>query len=140
MVKAMAGYKIPVDEMTLMIINPATKRPISKVTLFKHFPEELKTGFVNMKMRLMAATYRNALGEIKVNEDGKTEVVREGNVTAQIWLGKTMLGMREKLDIEVPPEGPIDERSELDAARRVAFTMAQGAHILKAQKKTKQTA
>lgn len=135
MVRAMAGYRIPQDEMCLLIINPKNKLPISLITLRKHFSEEIRQGYAHLKTRIMAATVRNALGEVEQLPDGRSRVLREGNVTAQIWLGKTLLGMREKVDIEAPPVIDEADDSTLDAARRVAFTMAMGAKL--AEKKGK---
>lgn len=133
LVLSLAGYRIPEDEMCLLIRHP-NGNPIVLHTLRKHFRDELDSGFTNGKMRIMAATFRNALGETKVNEKGKMEVVREGNVTAQIWLGKTLYGMREKVEVETPPPESNSETSLLDAARRVAFTLAMGARIATAHK------
>lgn len=136
LVKAMAGYKIAEDEICLLVINPKSKRPISPMTLRKHFRDELDTGFISGKMRVMAATFRNAIGDKE----------HPGNVTAQIWLGKTMYGMREKVDIDIPPPAPTDsgETTLLDAARRVAFTLAMGADLAskaaQPKKKAKETA
>lgn len=144
LVKAMTGYKIPMDEICMLVINPKSKRPVSTTTLQKHFRDELDTGFVSGKMRVMAATFRNAIGEQKQNPDGTISVVREGNVTAQIWLGKTLYGMREMVQVDVPPPPPDAEHNLLDAARRVAFTLAMGASIAEKQPapkaKTKQHA
>lgn len=134
LVLSLAGYRIPEDEMCLLIRHPDGSHIVPH-TLRKHFRDELDSGFTNGKMRIMAATFRNALGETKVNEKGKVEVVREGNVTAQIWLGKTLYGMREKVEVEIPPP-PAESNAEtnlLDAARRVAFTLAMGANMAKAQ-------
>jgi hypothetical protein len=128
-----AAYRIPEDEIVLAVLNPATKKPISPVTLRKHFAEELKMGFMNGRMRIMAATFQSAQG-IK-DADGKFAV--QPNVTAQIWLGKTLYGMRERVEVDVPltpaasaamgtPEG---EEITLEAARRVAFTLRLGATI-----------
>ncbi len=133
MVLSLAGYRIPEDEMCLLIRHPDGSHIVPH-TLRKHFRDELDSGFTNGKMRIMAATFRNALGETKVNEKGKVEVVREGNVTAQIWLGKTLYGMREKVEVETPPPESNSETSLLDAARRVAFTLAMGARIVTAHK------
>src|ERR1035437_6547609 len=77
MVKAAAGYRIPEDEIVQVIINPATKRPISKVTLIKHFKDEIAQGYASLRMRIMAATVRNALGTVVQGPDGKVGVEKE---------------------------------------------------------------
>jgi hypothetical protein len=141
----MAGYRMPQDEMCLLVKH-ADGKPIALPTLRLHFREELDAGFASGKMRVMAATFRNAIGETRRNAQGQVEVVREGNVTAQIWLGKTLYGMREQVVVEVPPPEPNAEENLLDAARRVAFTLAMGASLAKkapappAKKGQKQTA
>ena len=133
MVKAAAGYRIPEDEICLVIINPRSKRPISGMTLRKHFADEIAQGYASLRIRIMAATVRNALGIVTQGPDGKVTVEREGNVTAQIWLQKTLYGAREHVDV-VPPT-PVQTEDEelitLNSARRVAFTMALGARIVK---------
>ena len=120
LVKAMAGYRMPQDEMCLLVKH-ADGKPIALPTLRLHFREELDAGFASGKMRVMAATFRNAIGD----KD------HPGNVTAQIWLGKTLYGMREQVVVEVPPPEPNAEENLLDAARRVAFTLAMGASLAK---------
>jgi hypothetical protein len=134
----MAGYRMPQDEMALLIINPQTKRPISETTLKHHFADELAQGYASLRMRIMAATVRNALGEVRQGPNGQAEVVRDGNVTAQIWLQKTLYGAREQVDVAAPAGIKADEEiSTLDAARRVAFTLALGARIMREQKSAK---
>lgn len=125
-----ATYRIPEDEIVQAIINPTSGKPISPVTLRKHFPEELKQGYVQGKMRLMAATFQSATG-IK-DTDGKFTLAP--NVTAQIWLGKVLYGMRESVAVEVPPASAVPEGAEenvtLEASRRVAFLLHAGARMV----------
>ena len=138
MVKAAAGYRIAEDEICKVVINPKTKRPISRTTLQQHFRDEIDQGYATLHIRIMAATVRNALGDIRQGPDGRTEVVREGNVTAQIWLQKTLYGARELVDLPAPPiTAEADEMSEIEGARRVAFSMALGAHIVARKEKKK---
>lgn len=130
LVKALVGYKIPHDEICLLITNRKDGKAISVNTLKKHFEEELITGFADAKMRIMAASFRSAIGD----KD------HPGNVTAQIWLSKAMFGMHETIAVDVPanPEPPASgETNLLEAARRVAFTLALGANVAKKQSKAK---
>lgn len=126
-VKLGATYRIPEDEICVAIINPTSGKPISPVTLRKHFPEELKLGHVDGKMRLMAAQFNSATGI--AGKNGK--YLLTPNVTAQIWLGKVLLGQRESVVVEPPAPPPGAENSEgevtLEAARRLAFTLHLGA-------------
>lgn len=141
LVKSMAGYRIPQDEMALLVINPGTNKPISETTLKKVFAEELAQGYANLRVRIMAASVRSALGIVKQGPNGETIVEQQGNVTAQIWLQKTLYGAREPGrgpgdDQPPPPVMPGDEGTPmLDAARRVAFVLARGAAQAKAAKK-----
>lgn len=129
-VQMMASFRIPETEMLLLIKNK-NGVPITAKTLRKHFREELDTGYTHLKTRLMAASVRDALGEQDVDATtGKVKIVRPGNVTAQIWLQKSLFGARENIEV-IPPAPVADEADEatLDAARRVAFTMALGARL-----------
>ena len=127
-------YRIPEDEIVRVVLNPDTKRPISPVTLRKHFAEDLKQGFVNGKMRLMAAQFQSATG---IKDAAGTGWMLPPNVTAQIWLGKVLLGQREQVAVDVPLT-PEAEESEgevtLEAARRIAFVMRMGAQQVRARK------
>lgn len=140
MVLAAAGYRMPEDEIALVIINPQTKAPISPVTLRKHFAEEIAKGYATLKMRIMAATVRNALGVVKQGPNGEAIVESQGNVTAQIWLQKTLYGARELTEV-IPPTIPLADGeasvSDIDAARRVAFLMASGARAMQASQAVK---
>lgn len=139
MVEMMAAYRIAEDEMVKLIINPQTGAPITRVTLRKHFRKEIDTGFLQGKMRIMAASFRSALGETKQNADGTVEVTKDGNVTAQIWLQKTLYGAREKMDVELPTVSTDPESNEVtfDQARRIAFSLAMGARAKQAMAKAK---
>lgn len=120
MVEALAMYRVPQDEMALLVINPKTKRPISEVTLRKHFAAEIDSGFAKGRMRIMAASFRSALGTQEA----------PGNVTAQIWLQKVLYGLREKVEVELPANaafGTTEPTDMLEAARRLAFTLTVGA-------------
>jgi len=128
-----AGYRMPEDEIARVVINPKTGQPISKKTLIKHFRAELDNGFATIKMRVHAAMVRSACGV--EGKDGKFDL--PPNVTAQIWLGKTLYGMRENVAVEVPaaatlgPEG--QDGITLENARRVAFALSLGASIVEKQ-------
>ena len=136
-----AGYKMPEDEIARVVINPKTGKPISKVTLLAHFRADLDNGFATVKMRVMAASVRSAVGERERKGDGTEDetgkFVLPPNVTAQIWLSKALFGMRENVAIELPaaatlgPEG--QDGITLENARRVAFALSLGASIAEKQ-------
>jgi hypothetical protein len=44
-----SGFKMPWDEIRLLVINERTKLPISKETLQKHFVDELQNGKAQLK-------------------------------------------------------------------------------------------
>ncbi|HVA19348.1 MAG TPA: hypothetical protein VMU55_04165 [Solirubrobacteraceae bacterium] len=143
MVEMMAAYKIPEDDMCKVLKNQHSGKPISRMTLRKHFAAQLDTGWVTGKMRLLAATFRDAIGEVRKRSDGTTEIVRPGNVTAQIWLQKTLYGFRETMGLEVPAataDEPGSDDVTLDNARRVAFQLALGARVVAAKARRKEKA
>ncbi len=130
MVRSMAGFRMPQDEIAQVILNPKTHKPISERTLINHFKDELQQGYSQLKMRIYAASVRSAIGD----KD------HPGNVTAQIWLQKTLYGARETTEFGLPgaPGAAfVDTNAEttmLDDARRVAFLMASGARVAKKTK------
>ena len=129
LVERMASLAIPVHDMVLLLPSPQTgkKKPIdhiSVMTLYKHYPEELKKGSLRSHVQVLNAFYKSCVG------DPATGV--QPNVTAQIWYTKTRLGWREPPDpnrvIQAEPakEVDVDADNALEAARRVAFTLALG--------------
>lgn len=127
-VRVCAGYRMPLEEIALVVINPTTKKPISKVTLLKHFREEIDRGFATIKMRIMAASVRSAIGV--EGKDGTFTLTP--NVTAQIWLQKSLYGARELVNVEAPADAATAAEGDevtLESARRVAFTLAYGARL-----------
>jgi len=146
-VQALAVYAIPQDEMCLHVINPQTGKPICINVLKKWFEHELAMGKAQGRSRVMAATFRNALGETETITEGDRVITRQtvpGNVTAQIWLGKTLYGMRESDPVPrgVPPDPaqaaaagvPDEQATAISQARDVAFAMALGKKLLENKK------
>lgn len=123
MVELMAAYRMPHDEMVLVIQNPTSGKPISPITLRKHFAPQIQQGYAKGRMRIMAASFKSATGWDKDTP---------GNVTAQIWLQKTLYGIRETVSMEGPvaptPVEAAAENSIIEGARRVAFALALGAN------------
>ncbi|HEX6992365.1 MAG TPA: hypothetical protein VF151_10785 [Gemmatimonadales bacterium] len=144
MVEMMAGFRIPEDEMVKVLKNPHSGQPISRMTLRKHFRPQLDSGYVNGKVRLLAATFRNALGVTRTGPNGEMVIEQQGNVTAQIWLQKVLHGMKEQMSFDLP--GTVEEvdgdEVTIENARRVAFVLALGARAVarKPKKKAKSTA
>ncbi len=98
--------------MTILIINPATKRPISPVTLRKHFRLELDRGLLEADItagqNLLRLTSRSA--------------------AAAIFWGKVRLHMKETAELEIPIPNALDgddaqPADVKDLARRIAFTL-----------------
>lgn len=129
MVEAMAGFGIPQEEMVKLLINPRTGKPISEVTLIKHFRDELDRGMTHANVRVMQGMFKNATTATKVNPGG--------NPILQIFWAKAR--MRWRQDDRRPPMGGMgdpdqpqaplhpDEVNMLEAARRLAFTITMGA-------------
>lgn len=128
MVEAMTGFGITYDDQCQLIINPATGRPICKHTLIKVFQMEHLRGRTTTKLKVMSGLFKNAtIG---------TETNPGGNVTAQIFYLKTQCGWKEEKEEEAPP--PIEDLSgetkQIEAARRIAFTLAKGALLVNKKK------
>jgi hypothetical protein len=83
LVKLLAGYALPHDRIVKAIRNPHTRRPIGIGTLYKHFADELDAG----------ATEVDALCTEML-----TKRLREGNVTALIWVTKNRWGWKDVVE------------------------------------------
>lgn len=74
-----AGFGIPHEELRRAVINPHNGRPIDAKTLREHFSEELANGRVKVKITIAGAL----LAGTKMD------------AATRIFLGKTVLGLRE---------------------------------------------
>lgn len=121
MVKVLAGIGMPEVEMVNVIINPQTKRPISPITLRKHFREELDQGFVQANSAVAAGLYANATKP--------TDTHPGGNPSAQMFWLKCRLGWQQNPEKHKPALPPALETAvnDLDTARRLAFLFAKAA-------------
>lgn len=119
-VELCAGFGIPEDEMIRLIINPDTKKPISKNTLLKYFRVEIDRGRTTAKFKVIGGLYKNATTPTDTNPGGIP--------VAQIFWLKTQAGWKEaQPDAPTPPREEVDEVNRLEIARRVAFTLISGA-------------
>lgn len=133
LVERMSSLGIPLEDMVLLLPSPQTgkKKPIEHIsinTLRKHYPEELKKGSLRTHVQVLNAFYKNCVGDPAAGI--------APNVTAQIWYTKTRLGWKEASDpkpVEQPKDVETEESSELEVARRVAFTLALGHQAAKKQ-------
>lgn len=116
MVEVMAGMVIPDDVICQLLLYDGN--PIGESTLKKHFRQELSQGRAKLRVRHGQALFK---------------AVEEGNVTAQIWWDKTRNRVTESIGIGIDVPTPDAEHNLLDAARRVAFTLAMGASIAEKQ-------
>ena len=119
------GFQIPQDVICQLIIHPKTGLPIGETTLKLRFAEELRKGSANTRVLHAMALWKN---------------VTAGHVTAQIWWDQTRNNIGRDLKAhdtgESAPKAKIDV-DEVDivvTARRLAFTLAQGAAKAKAAK------
>lgn len=102
MVEVGTGIGIPQHDMVTAILSPTSGRPISEVTLRKHFKDEIRTGTVKFKMKV-------GVNLLKLSER---------NASAAIFLGKVRLGMKETVKIEHSGKvegGPHLTEAQLDA-------------------------
>jgi len=81
-VELMAGFGIPHDDICLAVIHVETGRPITKKTLAKHFRAELDEGRSRVKLKVMTTLMYRAQ--------------HDQSPAAAIFLGKSVLGLREK--------------------------------------------
>lgn len=113
----MAAMGIPEDQMVMAVHNPATKAPISPVTLRKHFREELDKGMLQANSKVAAALFKNATTP--------TETFPGGIPAAQIFWAKTRMRWQQRPELnQPPPPEPTEEVSMQDAMRRAAFVLA----------------
>jgi hypothetical protein len=116
MVKAMAGYGIPEDEICKIVINPTTNKPVDGKTLRKHFRDELDTGEIIANSKVAESLYRHA-----------TQGTGQGAVTAAIFWLKTRARWKEtdRLEVTGKDGGPIQKHSITTAEfREIAKNIA----------------
>jgi hypothetical protein len=110
LVEELAGFGIPEADIARRVINPATKEPISPVTLRKHYREELDVGHIRANEAVAGALFKNATT--------KTETYPGGIPVAQIfWLktrGKGQWKDKQHIEVEKPPSEM--EEAEIDQA------------------------
>ena len=123
MVEAMAGLGIPEDRQVLIIINPKTRRPISPVTLRKHFRRELDTGILKADIKAGQNLLR----------------LTSTSAAAAIFWGKVRLHMRETVEFPLPgdlSDGDAQATDVKELARRIAFTLVLAGRQAKPKPKT----
>lgn len=126
----MCAMGIPEDQMVLAVLNPETNKPISPVTLRKHFREELDKGFIQANAKVAAGLFKNATTA--------TERMPGGLVAAQIFWAKTRMRWQQRPELNPPPPPPpADISDDKDLARRLAFMLAKGAAATEGEGKPK---
>jgi hypothetical protein len=104
LVERLIGYStLGHDEICLLIINPATGRPISKATMHRIFDREVQTGAVLMKANLSKAVFTTAIGA-PAEFDASNNMVqaeRAPNPRLLEFLAKTQFGWNEKQVIQI---------------------------------------
>src|SRR5262245_28990346 len=78
LVKLLSGLKVNQDQIRLLLLNQYSNKPISKVTLHRHFKAELETGNVALK-ELIARKFVDAL------EAGESWATRLGLKNKYRW-------------------------------------------------------
>lgn len=120
-----AGLGIPQQELVHAIINPATKRPISSITLQKHFREELDRGLIRTKLKaganLLAMTANNAACAIFFAK------CRLGFNERASWTPRDPAPLLNPFEAMPKEEVAIAEgKSMTEIARRIAWTLTMG--------------
>lgn len=117
----MSACGIPEHEMVVIITNPKTKKPISPVTLRKHFRAELDRGILTTNMKVMAGLFKNATTATAANPGG--------NPILQMFWAKTRLHWRDNVPMgaDLPPPGDAEDADEIkinyEIARRIAYAL-----------------
>lgn len=112
---------IPEDQMVAAIVNPQTHKPISPVTLRKHFREQLDKGSVQATTKVGLSLYKNATTP--------TDTYPGGIPVAQLFWLKCRARWQQNPE-RVPPPPKAEAAEQMDAretARRMAFLLAKGA-------------
>lgn len=94
MVKAMAGYGIPHDDICTVV-------GITGKTLRKHYREEIDTGEVNANTQVVGALFKAATG---------------GNVTAAIFWTKARMGWSDRGPQQDENTPPVDTAKAIHGA------------------------
>lgn len=118
----MAGMGIPEDQMVAAILNPATKAPISPVTLRKYFKDELREGHIQATAQVGASLFRNATTP--------TETYPGGIPVAQIFWLKCRGRWQQNPERNPLPPPPKDDEmnsTDKDVVRRLAFMLSKAA-------------
>lgn len=135
-VELMAACGIPEEDMVVLIINPKSKKPISPVTLRKHFREELDRGILGANMKVIGGLFKNATT--------KTKLYPAGNPILQIFWAKCRLRWNQSAgtvggllgDRSAPPPLPDEDIvPNFELARRIAFALSQAIATPKPVKK-----
>lgn len=105
-VELMSGLGIPEAEITYVIINPETGKPISENTLRKHFKAEIAKGGAGLKTQVGQFVVNTILGrtrkviEIRDGKEVEVEVPlgltsEQARATLTIFFCKTRMGWKE---------------------------------------------
>lgn len=107
-VETLAGYGLTHDQISKLIVNPQTGKPIDRNTLAKHFREELDKGIAVANAAVAQSLFRKAIG------NGPT------SVTAAIFWLKARAGWVDRQTVELTGAngGPIELSSVKDSLVR----------------------
>jgi len=102
LVREMAVWGVPYQDIAQHIINPNTKKPIDRSTLTRNFREELDAGTAEANVKLASVGYLQAVG-------WPAEYDHEGNLIRPYqppvpmmtkWQQAVRLGYKEKMVVE----------------------------------------
>lgn len=114
LVEEVRGHNLTLDEIAVLILDPATGKPVSVTQLEEAFAHEIASGLVKAKARVGASLMDLAVGRPSVIEQTivkgkkKTMIVRKGcppDVSAIKWWEQSRAGYREKGNEDERPPG-----------------------------------
>ena len=117
------GAGLSVVEARKLIINPVTKKPISKPIFLREFRDEIELALLKRKVNVANTVYGLAVGQrevIRILQNGDREVMVEAvdpHPASAIFYCKAMLGWREHDPLVAPGMEQVSDDGLTDTQR-----------------------